>query len=95
MCSCLPYSLYTRTYYHLQVPHSVFGKQRKTLFNLNCNHFSSLVTFIWLPTFTVGVTELLMFNVATDLSIHHNCRPLAQSRSQDLKKGGGLFLKFD
>ena len=30
-----------------------------------------------------------MFNVATDLSVHRNCRPLAQSRSQDSKKGGG------
>ena len=26
MCSSLPYSLHAVTYYHLQVPHSVFGK---------------------------------------------------------------------
>ena len=30
---------------------------------LNYNHFSSIVTFIWLPvpTFAIGLTELLVF----------------------------------
>ena len=62
VCSSLPCSSYKLTYYHLPVPHSVFGKLLETLFDLNYNHFSSIVTFVYLPTFTVDVTKLFEFN---------------------------------